>query len=109
MIPVVIVSIVTMSIGLFGFSLVHVLLVMMPVSLVAAWLTGRDEPDPAAADRLVCRSVNAGLRWRQRCYPRYAARAVYQHHWLSAGEFLDMFAISRAAPGPGSLIVLLIG
>jgi hypothetical protein len=30
--------------------------------------------------------------------------AVYRHHWLSAGEFLDMFAISRAAPGPGSLI-----
>ena len=39
MIPVVIVGIVTLSIGLFGFSLVHVLLAMMPVSLVAAWLT----------------------------------------------------------------------
>ncbi len=38
-IPVVIVSIVTISIGLFGFSLVHVLLVVMPVSLVASWLT----------------------------------------------------------------------
>src|SRR6201999_1754205 len=30
-------------------------------------------------------------------------------HWLTAKEFLDMFAISRATPGPGSLIVLLIG
>jgi chromate transporter len=39
MIPVVIVGIFTLSIGLFGFSLVHVLLTMMPVSLVAAWLT----------------------------------------------------------------------
>jgi chromate transporter len=39
MIPVVVVSIVTLAIGLFGFSLVHVLLAMMPVSLVAAWLT----------------------------------------------------------------------
>ena len=38
-ISVVIVGIVTLSIGLFGFSLVHVLLAMMPVSLVAAWLT----------------------------------------------------------------------
>jgi hypothetical protein len=25
----------------------------------------------------------------------------YQHHWHSPGEFLDRFAISRAAPGPG--------
>ncbi|MDR3533471.1 MAG: chromate transporter [Rhodopila sp.] len=38
-IPIVITAIVTLSIGVFGFSLVHVLLVMMPVSLLAAWLT----------------------------------------------------------------------
>jgi chromate transporter len=31
------------------------------------------------------------------------------HHWLTAPEFLAYFAISRAAPGPGSLIVVLIG
>jgi chromate transporter len=41
--------------------------------------------------------------------PDMQRAAVDQHHWLSAREFLDMFAISRAAPGPGSLIVLLIG
>ena len=35
--------------------------------------------------------------------------AVDIYHWMSAEEFLDFFAISRAAPGPGSLIVLLIG
>jgi chromate transporter len=38
-VPVVITAIVALSIGLLGFSLVHVLLVMMPVSLMAAWLT----------------------------------------------------------------------
>lgn len=32
---------------------------------------------------------------------------VYQ--WLSQREFVDMFAISRAAPGPGALLVTLIG
>jgi chromate transporter len=36
-------------------------------------------------------------------------RATVAHRWVTAPEFLDMFAISRAAPGPGSLIVLLIG
>jgi chromate transporter len=37
-------------------------------------------------------------------------RAVVDvHHWLTAHEFLSFFAISRAAPGPGSLIVVLIG
>jgi chromate transporter len=35
--------------------------------------------------------------------------SVDQYHWLTAKAFLDMFAISRAAPGPGSLIVALIG
>jgi chromate transporter len=35
--------------------------------------------------------------------------AVDTYHWMTAREFLDMFAISRAAPGPGSLIVVLIG
>lgn len=34
---------------------------------------------------------------------------VDQHHWLTAREFLDLFAITRATPGPGSTIVLLIG
>jgi chromate transporter len=38
-VPIVIASIITVSIGILGFSLVHVLLVMMPVSLIAAWLT----------------------------------------------------------------------
>jgi chromate transporter len=38
-VPIVIAGIVALSIGLFGFSLVRVLLVMMPVSLIAAWLT----------------------------------------------------------------------
>jgi chromate transporter len=39
LVPVAVTTIVTVSIGLFGYSLVHVLLVMMPVSLVLAWMT----------------------------------------------------------------------
>jgi len=39
LIPVTVTAAVTLSIGVFGFSLVHVLLVMMPVSLLLAWLT----------------------------------------------------------------------
>ena len=30
-------------------------------------------------------------------------------HWVTAREFLDLFAISRAMPGPGSLFCTLIG
>jgi chromate transporter len=41
--------------------------------------------------------------------PDMQRAAVDQHHWLTAREFLDFFAISRAAPGPGSLIVVLVG
>jgi chromate transporter len=38
-IPIAVTTIVALSIGIFGLSLVHVLLVMMPVSLLLAWLT----------------------------------------------------------------------
>ena len=41
--------------------------------------------------------------------PDMQRAAVDHYHWLTAQEFLDMFAISRAAPGPGSQIVVLVG
>ncbi|MBN9063142.1 MAG: chromate transporter [Rhizobiales bacterium 65-9] len=36
-------------------------------------------------------------------------QAVDVHQWMSAAEFLNAFAISRMAPGPGSLLATLIG
>jgi len=36
-------------------------------------------------------------------------QAVEVHGWMTDAEFLDLFAISRAAPGPGSLIAALVG
>lgn len=36
-------------------------------------------------------------------------QSVEVHGWLSAGRFLELFAVSRAAPGPGSLIAALVG
>lgn len=41
--------------------------------------------------------------------PDMQRATVDVHHWITAPEFLSFFAISRAAPGPGSLIVVLIG
>jgi chromate transporter len=41
--------------------------------------------------------------------PDMQRAAVDRFHWMTAPAFLDAFAISRAAPGPGSMIVLLIG
>jgi len=35
--------------------------------------------------------------------------AVLTHGWLTEQQFVEVFAISRAAPGPGSLIVPLTG
>jgi chromate transporter len=37
--PIAVAAVVTLSIGAFGFPLLHVLLVMMPISLLLAWLT----------------------------------------------------------------------
>jgi len=36
-------------------------------------------------------------------------QVVDVHHWMTAQQFLNDFAISRLAPGPGSLLVTLIG
>ncbi len=36
-------------------------------------------------------------------------QAVDVHGWMSGPQFVDLFAISRAAPGPGSLIAALVG
>jgi chromate transporter len=36
-------------------------------------------------------------------------QAVTVHHWLTQVQFIDAFAISRAAPGPGALLATLIG
>ena len=34
---------------------------------------------------------------------------VIAHQWLSPREFVDYFAISRASPGPGAMMVTLVG
>ncbi len=36
-------------------------------------------------------------------------QVVDQHGWMTSPQFLDAFAISRMAPGPGSLLATLIG
>jgi chromate transporter len=38
-----------------------------------------------------------------------AHQSVALHHWTSDREFADLFALSRAAPGPGSMLCALIG
>ena len=41
--------------------------------------------------------------------PDMETQAVAIHHWLTHREFIEIFAISRAAPGPGITMVTLIG
>jgi chromate transporter len=38
-----------------------------------------------------------------------AQQSVTVHGWTSSREFADLFALSRAAPGPGSMLAALIG
>ncbi len=110
MVPIVITAIVTLSIGLFGFSL---------GTCASGHDAGQSDgrlADAAAMSLVLLQLIGlfAGLSMLAfgggaGVIPDMQRAAVDQHHWLTAGEFLDMFAISRAAPGPGSLIVLLIG
>ncbi|MGH7095547.1 MAG: chromate transporter [Stellaceae bacterium] len=41
--------------------------------------------------------------------PDIAHQTVAVHGWMSGREFADFFALSRAAPGPGSMLTALIG
>jgi chromate transporter len=41
--------------------------------------------------------------------PDIENQAVTVHSWLTHREFIELFAISRAAPGPGVTLVTLIG
>jgi len=41
--------------------------------------------------------------------PAMQHQAVDVQHWLTAREFVDLFAVARLAPGPGSMLVTLIG
>jgi len=45
----------------------------------------------------------------QSAISEYHRQVVAQYHWISEQLFLYDFAISRLAPGPGSLLVTLIG
>ena len=36
-------------------------------------------------------------------------QSVSVHGWMSDGQFLDLFALSRLTPGPGALLVTLVG
>jgi len=41
--------------------------------------------------------------------PEIHRQAVLVRHWMTDAEFAAAFAIARAAPGPGSLLVALVG
>src|SRR3984957_1729058 len=45
----------------------------------------------------------------QATIPEMQRQTVAVHGWLSDSQFADLYAISRAAPGPSTLIVALIG
>ncbi|MBE9606927.1 chromate transporter [Acetobacteraceae bacterium H6797] len=36
-------------------------------------------------------------------------QAVEVHGWMTDGQFLDLFGLSRTTPGPGSLLVTMVG
>lgn len=41
--------------------------------------------------------------------PEMHRQSVALHHWMSDGEFANLFAIAQAAPGPNVLISTLVG
>ena len=41
--------------------------------------------------------------------PEIELQAVGTYHWLTRGQFADLFALAQAAPGPSVLIVTLVG
>jgi chromate transporter len=50
-------------------------------------------------------SIGGGLA----VLPAIQRQAVDVHQWMSAREFVELFAVARIAPGPGSMLVTLVG
>jgi chromate transporter len=45
----------------------------------------------------------------QTLVPEIQHQSVIMHHWLRDTDFADLYGLARAAPGPSTLIVALIG
>ena len=41
--------------------------------------------------------------------PEIELQAVDTYHWITRGQFADLFAVAQVAPGPSILIVTLVG
>lgn len=41
--------------------------------------------------------------------PAIQHQAVDVHRWMTSREFVELFAVARTAPGPGSMLVTLVG
>jgi chromate transporter len=41
--------------------------------------------------------------------PEMQRQSVEVHHWLTATEFVSLFALAQAAPGPNMMVVSLVG
>jgi chromate transporter len=41
--------------------------------------------------------------------PSMHQAAVGEHHWMTSQQFVDLFSISMAAPGPSMMVVTLVG
>lgn len=41
--------------------------------------------------------------------PEMQRQAVSLHHWMSAAQFAELFALAQAAPGPNFLVATLVG
>lgn len=50
-------------------------------------------------------SIGGGLA----VLPAIQRQAVDVHAWMTTREFIELFAVARIAPGPGSMLVTLVG
>jgi chromate transporter len=66
--------------------------------------------DPLIAMMLIIVPLSlAAVGGASSIYAPLQHQTVDVHHWLTDREFLEMFALARVTPGPGSMIATLIG
>jgi chromate transporter len=70
-------------------------------------MNGRDELGTLAVMFLLLSVVSIG--GVNTTLPEMHRLAVDVHHWMSDEEFIRLYAISQAAPGPNLMIVALVG
>jgi len=116
------VLLILITFALVRFAHLHVPYVILIVAPVALWwhrpkpspksvgrIPPHHEQNPSPACRTLLRTVFSAFGGGKVVLPSMHQAAVREYDWMTDQQFVDLFSISMAAPGPSMMVVTLVG